>query len=129
VNLSGVFNENSDEPVQMKARKFLSGKEAKKAALQLQAQRDQEYKEYMESEEGQRTQAIFDEHKIKRGPSLMDAHLEKQSAKRPTKEPRRAFDRELVIFSYAIYSTFRTFTCLHSNLYSLFVHIGLAISS
>ena len=49
------------------------------------------------SEESQRTQAILEEFKEKRGASLMDRHVEKK-AKQPKAavSGRRAFDRELV---------------------------------
>lgn len=96
-HLVGVFNPEVDDGVSLKARKFNHGKEAKKAAAAMQLQRDAEYEAYLQSEEGQKTQAILDEHRQKRGPSLMDAHLEKQAKKKPkANEPRRAFDRELV---------------------------------
>ena len=49
------------------------------------------------SEESQRTQAILEEFKEKRGASLMDRHVAKKAEQpKAVSTGRRAFDRELV---------------------------------
>jgi hypothetical protein len=51
------------------------------------------------SEESQRTQAILEEFKEKRGASLMDRHVAKKADQpKVTSSGRRAFDRELVSY-------------------------------
>ena len=51
------------------------------------------------SEESQRTQAILEEFKEKRGASLMDRHVAKKADQpKPAPGGRRAFDRELVSY-------------------------------
>jgi Protein of unknown function (DUF3752) len=58
------------------------------------------YEESMKnSEESQRTQAILEEFKEKRGASLMDRHVAKKADQpKVASSGRRAFDRELVSY-------------------------------
>lgn len=74
------------------SRKFQHGKEARKSAEVLQAQRDAEEEAYRNSEEGKRTQALLDEYREKRGPSLMEMH-HISGVKRPDAKSR-GFNRE-----------------------------------
>lgn len=79
------------------SRKFQTGKKAKKVAAATTEQREA-YEESMKySEESQRTQAILEEFKEKRGASLMDRHVAKKAEQpKAVSTGRRAFDRELV---------------------------------
>ena len=61
--------------------KFEGGKEAKKAAAALKAEREALERLMEDPEEKRRTEAILAEYREKRGPSLMDAHLEKLGKK------------------------------------------------
>ena len=63
-------------------RKFVRGKLAKKSAEQLAAQREAEYESYINSEEGKAAEALIEEHRQKRGPSLMQQHQEGLATKR-----------------------------------------------
>eukprot|EP01041_Mallomonas_annulata_P001560 gene1560-3015_t len=83
-------------------RQFQSGKVAKKAAAELLRQREAERARCEDPEETARTQAILDEYRELRGPSLMEAHLEKkQKTKKSSEggEVRRPFDREKDVLS------------------------------
>lgn len=78
--------------------KFQGGKEAKKAAAALKAEREAVAQLMEDPEERKRTEALLAEYREKRGPSLMDAHLEKMS-KKPKKVDTRlkSFDHEKVV--------------------------------
>ena len=47
-------------------------------------------------EEDRRTEAILEEYRLKRGPSLMEAHTDKLLAQKPEKTVRKPFDRDRV---------------------------------
>jgi hypothetical protein len=78
-------------------RKFQTGKEAKKAAAQMAAEREAIQKLVGNEEEERRTEQILSEYREMRGPSLMDAHLQ-QLAKKPktTSAKNRGFDYDKV---------------------------------
>lgn len=73
---------SSSEPKMPSNRKFERGKLAKKSAEAIAEQREKEYEEYLESEEGKEAQAVLEEYRKKRGPSLMQQHQDSISAKR-----------------------------------------------
>ena len=79
-------------------RKFERGKQTKKDAAALAAQREQEYEDYLASEEGQQTEAVLREYREKRGPSLVDRHREEGGLKKHKgeKQDTRFFDRDRV---------------------------------
>eukprot|EP01038_Epipyxis_sp_PR26KG_P012923 gene12923-17321_t len=86
-------------------RKFQSGKEAKKLALELINHREKMRKEMESSEEGLKTKAIMDEYKELRGPSLMDKHLLEKNKNNShnnnnEKEIRKPFDRDRDLLSH-----------------------------
>lgn len=74
------------------SRGFQTGKVAKQKAKELEAVRAEQPRD---AEEDARTQAILDEYREMRGPSLMDQHLKKKKDCGPSqKDSRRPFDRE-----------------------------------
>jgi hypothetical protein len=80
-------------------RKFNMGKEAKKAAALLNAQREMreaQPKSVEEEEEERRTEAILQEYREKRGPSLMEAHLDQVSKKPKLSSRQKNFDYDRV---------------------------------
>jgi hypothetical protein len=80
-------------------RKFNMGKEAKKAAALLNAQREMreaQPKSAEEEEEARRTEAILQEYREKRGPSLMEAHLDQVSKKPKLSARQKGFDYDRV---------------------------------
>jgi hypothetical protein len=103
-------------------RKFDRGKETKKEAAALTKQTEQEYERYMATEDGKKTEAMLNEYREKRGPSLMDLHQERAS-----KAPRRAtqetqfFDRERVRSSTSRVNVI--------NITIYIFYLGLAFSS
>lgn len=91
------------------SRKFQTGKKAKKVALATTEMREAYEESMKNSEESQRTQAILEEFKEKRGASLMDRHVAKK-ADQPKAAPsgRRAFDRELVCYRSYMHRCYRS---------------------
>ena len=84
-------------------RKFERGKTAKKTAEQIAAQREAEYERYINSEEGKEAEAVLEEYRKKRGPSLIQKHHEDVAAKRAktgttgmSELRKKGFDRERV---------------------------------
>jgi hypothetical protein len=83
---------------------FQTGKLAKKAAEAVEAFKEESQKEYERehSEEHAAAQALMEEYRLARGPSLMEAHLEKVKAGRHKpkrthgleKQDRRSFSRD-----------------------------------
>lgn len=75
------------------SRGFQSGKVAKQKAKELEAMRSEQPRD---AAEDARTQAILEEYREKRGPSLMDQHLQKKKdgGSGSQKDSRRPFDRE-----------------------------------
>lgn len=89
-DLGSSFNAN---------RKFQTGKLAKKAVEQLSLEKEMRLKNQsnVETEESLRTKKIMEEFREKRGPTLMESHLDKQAKKqKPDSSVRRPFDREKV---------------------------------
>mmetsp|Transcript_3884 Transcript_3884/g.6078 ORF Transcript_3884/g.6078 Transcript_3884/m.6078 type:complete len:473 (+) Transcript_3884:50-1468(+) len=84
-------------------RKFDRGKETKKAAAALSAQREKEYEEYLNSEEGKQTEATLQLYREKRGPSLVELHRQ-ETAKKPKHgnpiSEMQFFDRERDLLSH-----------------------------
>lgn len=83
------------------ARKFQTGKTAKKISKQIAAYKEQmeQITNLQESTESNKTNEILEQYKEKRGKSLMEEHLEKRRQKKvdQTKsKERRPFDREKV---------------------------------
>eukprot|EP00607_Mallomonas_marina_P005460 CAMPEP_0182426114 /NCGR_PEP_ID=MMETSP1167-20130531/12592_1 /TAXON_ID=2988 /ORGANISM="Mallomonas Sp, Strain CCMP3275" /LENGTH=337 /DNA_ID=CAMNT_0024607323 /DNA_START=1 /DNA_END=1014 /DNA_ORIENTATION=+ len=82
------------------SRGFQAGKVARKTAAELGRQREAEREREEDTEETKRTQAILQEYRELRGPSLMDAHLEKRKSNRPVSgDTTRPFDRERDVLS------------------------------
>ena len=78
-------------------RKFQTGKEAKKAAAQMAAEREAIQKLVGNEEEERRTEQILLEYREMRGPSLMDAHLQQLAKKPKTSAKNRGFDYDKVM--------------------------------
>lgn len=80
-----------------KSRQFQSGKTAKKQAEALAAMKAAGETEEAKAE-AERTQKVLDEYKLLRGPSLMDAHLEKRGvgSTSSSHSGRLGFDRDRV---------------------------------
>jgi hypothetical protein len=89
----------------MSNRKFERGKQSKKAAEALAAESEKAYAAYLLSEEGKQTEAMLQEYREKRGPSLVDQHRE-NSTKRPKVDNSMSqfFDRDRVINSLLLRS-------------------------
>ena len=84
-------------------RKFERGKLAKKSAEQIAGQREAEYEAYMNSEEGKEAEAVLEEYRKKRGPTLVQRHHDEVAAKRAksgssgmSEMRKKGFDRERV---------------------------------
>jgi hypothetical protein len=78
-------------------RKFQTGKEAKKAAKSMIAEKEALQKALLNDEEQKKNDAFLAEYKEKRGPSLMDAHFESLSKKPKTSNTKNtSFDYERV---------------------------------
>lgn len=78
-------------------RKFERGKQSKKDAEALNEENERLYTAYLQSEEGQKTEAMLQEYKAKRGPSLMESHLENNSKKKRNESSEyQFFDRDRV---------------------------------
>jgi hypothetical protein len=79
-------------------RKFERGKQTKKDAAAITAQREQEYEDYLASDEGKQTEAVLQEYREKRGPSLVDRHHHEGPSKKQKNEKAdtQFFDRDRV---------------------------------
>jgi hypothetical protein len=91
-------------------RKFERGKLAKKTAEAIAAQREFEHEQYMNSEEGKEAEAVLEEYRKKRGPSLMQKHQEDVAIKRAktgstalSEMRKKSFDRERVRVTFVHY--------------------------
>lgn len=96
---------DSTDPTMPSNRKFERGKLAKKSAEAIAAQREAEYEQYMNSEEGKEAEAVLEEYRKKRGPSLMQKHMDDVASKRAktgstalSEMRQKGFDRERVCF-------------------------------
>jgi len=90
---------------QVTNRTFQAGKLAKRSVEEMNALKamQQAAQTPEQREEEERTRAILEEYKEKRGKSLMEIHTEKEAegqrgSKRAKMEERRGFDREAVEF-------------------------------
>mmetsp|Transcript_34974 Transcript_34974/g.65270 ORF Transcript_34974/g.65270 Transcript_34974/m.65270 type:complete len:541 (-) Transcript_34974:62-1684(-) len=95
------FGGDSTDPTMPSNRKFERGKLAKKSAEAIAAQREAEYEQYMNSEEGKEAEAVLEEYRKKRGPSLMQKHMDDVASKRAktgstalSEMRQKGFDRE-----------------------------------
>lgn len=78
-------------------RKFERGKQSKKDAELLNEENERQYIAYLQSEEGQKTEAMLQEYKAKRGPSLMEFHHENNTKKKKNNtNENQFFDRDRV---------------------------------
>lgn len=102
---SCVHNSLGDptDPTMPSNRKFERGKLAKKSAEAIAAQREAEYERYMNSEEGKEAEAVLEEYRKKRGPTLMEKHTQDVASKRAksgttamSELRKKGFDRERV---------------------------------
>lgn len=80
----------------MANRKFERGKQTKKDAAALAAEREREYEAYLASDEGKQTEAVLQEYREKRGPSLVDRLRDEGGNKKAKVQDTRFFDRERV---------------------------------
>lgn len=95
--MSVIWLSGIDQLFKSGKNRFEGGKEAKKAAAALKAEREAVEKLIEDPEEKKRTDAILAEYREKRGPSLMDAHLEKVGKKPKLANTRmKSFDHEKV---------------------------------
>jgi hypothetical protein len=98
----------------MANRKFERGKQTKKDAAALAAEREKEYEEYLASDEGKQTEAVLQEYREKRGPSLMDRHLDEGGGSKKAKvQDTRFFDRDRVrtLLFFVITCAYRAVCC------------------
>ena len=85
--------------------KFQTGKEAKKVAAALKAEREAVSRLLEDPEEKAKSEALLAEYREKRGPSLMEAHLDKLGKKPKIHDTRmKAFDHEKVVALHNICS-------------------------
>ena len=80
-----------------KSRQFQSGKTAKKKAEALAAMKEQNSTPAALAE-AERTQRVLDEYRALRGPSLMDAHIEKRAQGKVEVKVRQPFEHDRVSY-------------------------------